>query len=249
MSKNRVSDLSHESSCGMLEWEDNWLFILKKKEKWVNKHLFPFLYVFISECMAEIKYKGLSPVYGTEKKQYVHTPTKPLGNQQFSSNTLEWLTQKDVIFYTDHAMCTHFYPLHSIGFNYILEGKAAFWEDFETLTSACSCKMWLEKQGGEHREPQGLRTMIQSNHIDILVKEWERNMSTGNRNRFRTWLSKPSASRQWDPRSYRETRDDDSSLCKKQTHGPYTHYREQRTAWLLSARSQVILGVCISSVS
>lgn len=44
-------------------------------------------------------------------------------------------------------------------------------------------------------------------------------------------------------------RDDDSSLCKKQTHGPYTHYREQRTAWLLSARSQVVLGVCISSVS
>lgn len=90
--------------------------------------------------MAEIKSKGLSPVYGTEKKQCVHTPTKPLGSQQFGPNTFEWLTRKNVIFYTDRAMCTHFYPLHSIISNYVLEGEAAFWEDFETLASARSCK-------------------------------------------------------------------------------------------------------------
>lgn len=99
--------------------------------------MFPFLYVFISECVAEIKYKVFSPVYSTEKNLCVHTPTKRLGSQQFGSNTLEWLDGKDVIVYTDHAMSAHFYPLHGMVSNYFLKEKAAFWGDFETLVSAC----------------------------------------------------------------------------------------------------------------
>lgn len=34
--------------------------------------------------------------------------------------------------------------------------------------------MTLRRGGGEHREPQGHRTIIQRNHIDILVEKWEK---------------------------------------------------------------------------
>lgn len=214
MSKNRVSNLSHESSHGMLEWEENWLFILKKKEKWVNRYLFPFLYIFISECVAEIKYKVFSPVYSTEKKQCVHTPTKRLGSQQFGSNTLEWLD----------VPCLHIStPFMALFLIISWRKRLHSGETLKCLSLHVNIKRDSEKWGGEHREPQEHRTMIQRNHIDILVEKWERNMSTENRSCFRTWLSKPSASRQWDPRSYRETRDDESSLCKTQIHGAYTH--------------------------